>query len=278
MSKPDLAQYYSEGGANQGQGRRYKHPHSGEYAYGVTSISGRYSEGFGGDAGLAQWAAEVTLRWANENWSLLGARSDETNYKQGRFRWKDYTTHLAQVGTDAHDYIEADLTGAELPLMWGESLEIAEQWALLRQEYWLEADYVEHTVWNHTYGYAGTFDFSGWVDGERCMLDVKTGRNLWENNLIQQVAMAKCEVLMVKQADGAWTEEPMPQWDRLGFVHLRPNYYNPVTGAEEQAYHEIEWLDMDEVDDLFDIFLGLLRGKIAEDRLKSRRKARSAKE
>ena len=275
MSKPELAQYYSEGGANQGQGRRYKHPHTGEYAYGVTTISGRYSEGFGGDAGLAQWAADTTLRWANDNWSLLGSRSDEQNYRNGRFRWKDHTTHLAQVGTDAHEWIEADLTGGELPIMWGESLEIAQQWVNFRSHHWIEPTHVEQTVWNHTLGYAGTFDFGGYLDGIPCMLDVKTGRNLWENNLIQQAAMAKCEVLMTKQADGTWVEEPMPQWDQLGFIHLRPDYYNPVTGAQESAYWELELMDMDEVDDLFEIFTGLLVGKKAEDRLKARRKEKA---
>lgn len=274
MSKPDLAQYYSEGGAGQGQGRRYKHPLTEEYAYGVTTISGRYSEGWGGNDGLAQYAADVTLRWANENWNLLGSRSDETNYRNGRFRWKDHTNHLAQVGTDAHEYIEADLTpGAELPFQWAEALEIAHQWVKLRQRFWLEPDYVEHTVWNHTYGYAGTFDFSGAVDGVPSLMDVKTGRLLRENNRLQQAALFKAEVLMVKHADGTWTEEPMPKWEQVGFIHLRPNYYNPVNGDTEQAFGEIEFMDMDEIDDLFEIFLGLLQGKKAEDRLKAHRKS-----
>jgi hypothetical protein len=101
---------------------------------------------------------------------------------------------------------------------------------------------------------------------------VKTGRNLWENNRIQLAALAKCPVLMVKDDDGVWFEEAAPEWERFAFIHLRPDYYNPVTGKSETAYNEIEYLDPDEIDDLFAIFTGLLQGKMAEDRLKTKRK------
>lgn len=275
MSKPELSRYYTE--SSGGDARGYVHPNTGEKAYGVTSISGRYSEGAGkGENGLAQYAVDVTLRWANENWNLLGSRSDEQNYRNGRFRWKDWTNHLAQIGTDAHDYIEEDLNGRELPVVWGEALEVAEQWVKFRTNHWLDPEAVEVTVWNRTLGYAGTLDISGYLDGVLTLLDVKTSRALRENHRLQVAALAKAEFLMVKHEDGTWTEEPMPEWEQFGFVHLRPDYYNPVNGNGEEAYWELQFIDPEEVDDLFEIFTGLLRGKIAEDRLKARRKESAA--
>jgi hypothetical protein len=274
MSKPELAKYYSE---SDGDARGYQHPNTGERVYGVTSISGRYSEGAGkGEGGLAQYAADVTLRWANDNWSLLGSRSDEQNYRNGRFRWKDWTNHLAQVGTDAHDYFEQDLVGGELPVMWGEALEVAYQWVDFRRQHWLDPTAVEVTVWNRTLGYAGTLDVSGYLDGVLTLLDAKTSRLLRENHRIQVAALAKAEFLMVKHEDGTWTEEAMPEWEQFGFIHLRPDYYNPVNGQSEQAYWELQFIDPEEIDDLFEIFTGLLAGKKAEDRLKARRKEKAA--
>ena len=77
---------------------------------------------------------------------------------------------------------------------------------------------------------------------------------------------------MVKGEDGKWREHEAPKWEQYGFIHLRPDYYNPVTGKAEDAYWEVQWMDPDEIDDLFEIFLGLLRGREAEDRLKASRK------
>lgn len=275
MGKPELAKYYSEGGNSEGHGRGYRHPLTNEYVYGVTSISGRYSAG-GGEGGLAQYAADVTLRWANENWSILGARDDAANYRQGRFRWKDHTDHLAQVGTDSHEFVEADLTNQILPEQWGEALEVAHQWVDLRNHHWIEPRHVEHTVWSHTHGYAGTFDLDCFWDGIPSLMDVKTSRLLRENHKIQMAAMIRADVLMVKGEDGTWREEPMPEWERYGFIHMRPDYYNPVNGASEKAYWEVEWMENDEIDDLYAIFLGLLDGKKAEDRLKKRRKEKDS--
>lgn len=271
MSKPELARYYSE---KDGDARGYVIPtRDDRRVYGVTSITGRYSDG-GGEGGLAQYAADVTLRWANENWNLLGSRSDEQNYRNGRFRWKDYTDHLAQVGTDSHEWIEADLTAQPLPDMWGESLEVVDQWVDLRQNLWLEPTNVEATVYNHEYGYAGTLDYGGFVDGILTLGDVKTSRAVRENHRLQIAALAKCPILMVKGEDGTWHEEAAPAWGQFAFFHLRPDYYNPVNGKSESAYWDVEYVDPDEIDDLFQIFLGLLRGKEAEDRLKAKRKGK----
>lgn len=269
MAKPELARYYSE---KDGDARGYVIPTRDDArAYGVTSISGRYHDGksFGG---MAQYAADVTLKWANDNWNLLGSRSDETNYRHGRFRWKDWTDHLAQIGTDAHEYIEADLTGAPLPDMWGESLEVAEQWLKLRQEHWIEPTLVEATVYHPDLGYAGTLDFGGYFDGILTLGDAKSSRAIRENHRLQMAALSKAPVLMVKGEDGKWREEETPDWEQFAFFHLRPDYYNPVNGMSEAAYWEVEIMDPGEIDDLFEIFKGLLQGKYAEDRLKARRK------
>lgn len=273
MTKPELARYFSETGRTEGHGRGYVIPTRGNLpVYGVTTISGRYSDG-SGDGGLAQYAADVTLRWANENWSQLASKTDADAYRQGRFRWKDWTNHLAQVGTDAHEWIEYDLLGMEpKPDVWGEAYECVEQWLALREEHWVDPVCTEATVFNPDLGYAGTLDVGGYLDGVLTLGDVKTSRTLRENHRIQLAALSKCPVLMVKGEDGEWREEEAPKWERLAFYHLRPDYYNPVNGVEEEAYWEIEYVAPGEVDHLFEIFQGLLRSKAAEDQLKAVRK------
>jgi hypothetical protein len=281
MSKPELARFYSETGQSEGHGRGYVIPTRGDPkkglpVFGVTSISGRYSAGIGNEDGLAQYAADVTLRWANENWTQLAGKSDQDAYRGGRFRWKDHTNHLAQVGTDSHEWIEVDLKdGWGHPDMWGEALEVVDEWVALKQQHDFQPLLVEATVFNPEFEYAGTLDFGGYIDGVLTLADVKTGRNLWESNRLQMAAMAKCPIVMVKDAEGVWHEEEAPKWERFAFVHLRPNYYNPVTGITEKAYGEIQYMDPDEIDDLFEIFKGLLAGKQAENRLKARRKGKS---
>ncbi len=286
MSRPELARYYSETGQSEGHGRGYVIPTRGDPkkglpVYGVTSISGRYSAGIGNEDGLAQYAADVMLRWCNENWSLLGSRSDADAYKWGRFRWKDHTNHLAQIGTDAHEWVEVDMRremgeDLEYPDQWAEALEVVNQWIKLRENHWLEPILSEATVFHPDLGYAGTLDVGGYLDGVLTLGDVKTGRSTWETNRIQMAALAKCPVLMVKGEDGKWREEEAPKWEQFAFYHLRPWYYNPVTGITEKAYWEIQYVPPDEIDDLFEIFKGLLQGKQAEDRLKARRKGKTS--
>lgn len=261
---PPLAQYWSE---KEQDGRAYKHPHTGVRVPSVTTITGMEDK-----PGLAQYAADTTLRWAVENWSLLGSRSDEDSYRAGRWRWKDHTNFLAQIGTDAHAVVEADLNGLwELPEVWGEAEECVEQWYAFRQAHEVVPVYTEVTCWSHEHGYAGTADIIAIIDGVPTVSDLKTSRGLYDAHKMQAVALSRADVLMIQEGD-EWIEVDMPEFEALRLIQIRPDYYNPVNGKTEEAFWHMEDVPREEWDHLFQMFLGYKEAWTAKQALKGLRK------
>lgn len=96
--KPALAQYWSE---SKEDGRAYKHPVSGVRVPSVTTICGLADK-----SGLAQYSADRTAKWCNDNLSLLMNKSDEDAIRGARFRWRDHADERANVGTEVHEWVE----------------------------------------------------------------------------------------------------------------------------------------------------------------------------
>lgn len=273
MAGPELAQYWTE---SKQDGRRYKHPHTGEFVPSVTTITGMEDK-----PNLIQWAADMTLRWAVENWNSLGQRSDQQAYNWGRYRWRDVRDERALIGTGAHAYVEAELTDSwdypdlsDLP----ESLQCVDQWHNLREHHDIKPLFVEVTAWNHTDKWAGTLDLGCELDGVLTLGDVKTSKGLWEGHRMQLATLARAEVYMMKQPDGTWIEIEAPKWDQYAFFHLRPDYYDPMKEQTIPAYWDIQYLDPDEIDTLYDQFLGYRRAWGAQQDLKELRKQKELAE
>lgn len=271
MAGPELAQYWTD---SKQDGRRYKHPHTGEFVPSVTTITGMEDK-----PNLIQWAADMTLRWAVDNWNTLGQRSDQQAYNWGRYRWRDVRDERALVGTEAHAWVEADLNGEwEYPPVSEEAAQCVDQWNLLRASHVLEPLHVEVTAWNHTDGWAGTLDYGGYVDGVLTLGDAKTSKGLWEGHRMQLAALANAEVLMIKQEDGTWIEIEPPKWERFSFFHLRPDYYDPMREQTIPAYWELVHMDADEIPSLYEQFLGYRKVWGAQQDLKELRKAKEIDE
>ena len=265
MAGPELSQYWN---ANKQDGRRYKHPHTGEYVPSVTTITGLEDK-----PNLIQWAADLTLRWSVANWNLLGSKGDREGFNAGRYRWRDERDERALIGTEAHEWIEADMLDSwAYPELGEEAAQIIEQYQDLRNTHELVGQDIERTAWNHTDGWAGTLDFGGTVDGVPTLGDWKTSKGLWDAHRMQLAALSKAEVYMVKHEDGTWTEEEPPQYEQFAFFHLRPDYYDPMKEELIPAFWEIEFLDPDEIDPLYEQFLGYRRVKAGQDALKAVRK------
>lgn len=140
----------------------------------------------------------------------------------------------ARRGTDVHEAIEHHLGNVD------SSPELDEQGARMLRQFtdWqsvntLEPWYLESKLVNDTYGYAGTSDFIGKVNGRRFLLDWKTGRTLHRSVVLQLAAYRFAELVLGAHAGGA-----MPDVDGVGIVHIRPDSCKLITldcEAEEFA-------------------------------------------
>lgn len=234
MSKPELALFAKE----DGTGRAYRHPtrldKSGKLltAPSVTTVLKLVDK-----SALMQWAADQTLDWAVNNVSTLYTKAPEDAFKAGRYRWLDVRNLRAEVGTGIHETIESLHTGKwEYPLLDDEQTRIMEQWRLLNERYTITAHRSEFSVFgcieNEDKVWAGTAD-GLWdiVDNNtgqeyrNLVIDLKTSKNVWPEHWMQLAALSKAEVIMVKQPDGSWLEEPLPEGDGTAIIHLREDKF-----------------------------------------------------
>lgn len=100
----------------------------------------------------------------------------------------------------------------------------------------------ELTVYNETYGYAGTLDMLADISGETWLIDIKTGSRIYPKVAMQCAALAHAE--WYADADG--NQHAMPQIDRLGVLHVRPR--------SARLY------ELPQPEIAFNTFCGLLRG------------------
>jgi hypothetical protein len=289
LSKPKLAQFVSK---ETGDGRRYKSPIDGSFVPSVTTITGKEDK-----SAMIQWAVRLTLAWADENWMRLGNQSSEDTLRRGAYRWRDVRDERAQIGTEVHEWAESDLNGAwDTPEVWGEVAECVEQWLDLRQHHDIQPVHVEATVWSDEHGYAGTLDGLGYIDGVLTLWDVKTSKGLFHSHEMQLAALARADFMWVEVAEGTegcyrfdgkdddgnpettfWVKKDIPKVEKYAFIHLRPNYFDPLKKEWVPAFWKIEYVDPEDIDGLFETFLGYRQVVRGLDKTKQVRKNRENK-
>ena len=247
MSKPELALWASEAGT----GRAYKHPFrvteeldAKGKPKALTSPSVTTVLKLVDKTGLSQWAADMTLQWAIDNASLLIGKSDDAARQWGKYRWTDVRDERAEVGTGIHETIEALHTGSwDFPVLDDEQHRIMEQWALFNERYEVTPHLSEFTVWSLQHDYAGTadglWDILDRETGEfysNVVVDLKTSKNTWPEHWMQLAALRGADVIMVKDAEGVWSEQEMPQTDGAAIVHLREDK-NELKIVTDEALH-----------------------------------------
>lgn len=226
--------------------------------------------------GLIQWSVDQTVKWAVKNWQSLGQKSDQSAFNQMRYRHTDVLNDRAQIGTDAHAWIEADLTGQwEMPVVKGEAYECVQQWLKLRENHKVEPRHVEVTAFNRTDGWMGTLDFGGYVDDILTLGDAKTSRAIQHGHKMQIAALSRAEGYLVETEEGTegasemvplkgsdgkkretwWKEIEAPKYQAFAFFKLRPNEYDPYMSRNIPAYWELDYLDPDEIEFLYDEFV-----------------------
>lgn len=217
MTQPPLSQYYN---GNEGDGRRYRHPHTGELLPSVTTILKESPKN------LEQYAANLTMAWAVENWMSLGSMSSEKGMNSGKYRWKDHANERAEVGDGVHSWVEAEHRGLwEYPELNDEQEEIIEQWNGFNLLHTIEPKYTELTVW-YPGRFAGTLDGLWILDGKLTLIDIKTSKSHWPEHDFQISALAHAPKALVPLADHPNPKKP-EDWEEID----NPAHISKIDGA-----------------------------------------------
>jgi hypothetical protein len=240
--------------------------------------------------GLVQWAADQTAAYAVTNIDALMSRTEEAGWGFLRYFWKRepksvdelrgahrrVLNEAAEIGTNVHEWIEADLRGEFEPAIDSPECEqMVEQWLLWKEQHDIEPVLVEATAVNREHGYAGTLDGLWKIDGVPMLVDVKTARNTWPEHFQQLAALGACYSVMeevTENVDGAvpfadtwWVEQVMPAFSEYAILHLRPQDYDSK-GNPMDAFCTLK--SVDNIDLHFEGFLGALQLKKYERKLK----------
>lgn len=289
MSRPELALYSGEG---EGKGRLYKHPFlTGEDGKPLSVPSVTTILKLEDKSALVQWAVNLTVDWAVKNWMTLASRSEEDAKKTAQYRWRDVRDERAFVGTGVHDTIESEHVGSwDFPELDEEQIEIMEEWRKFNTEWDVEPILSEFTVWCHEYQYAGTADGLWRLTNRRtggsivALLDIKTSRKTWPGHMMQLAALANAGTVLRKvdpaakrnskgvYPDGAWVEEPMPDFDQIAILHLRAPERDEFGEITEPAKHDL--IEVIDTDLWWSEFLGYRHVLTAQKLREAREKAR----
>ena len=191
---------------------------------------------------LVDWAGKITAEWVVDNLDLVlsffygegygpGA-AGEAIKGEGR-RQRDLA---AEVGTWLHDVLEALILDGPIPDpppdMLGRRLDgevitqaLLDSWAqgLLHflEDYRPVPTMAEATVCNPVEGYAGTLDLGALLPGLGVwMIDLKSGKHLPQWLELQLTGYWNATEVWLPLGG----REPLPVFDRVGVLHLRPHY------------------------------------------------------
>lgn len=175
---------------------------NGKIVFGVTSITGILDK-----PALVYWAANMAAEWFEKN-VPLGTMIDEISRAriiEGlKTAFRHRSKEAADIGTAVHKYLEeylnAGINGDPLPPMpvnenIYNAIKAFLEWTRVNKVKFIAA---ERKVYSRKYGYAGTLDALGYVNGELCIIDFKTSSGIYPEMFLQTSAYAKA----VNEEDG----------------------------------------------------------------------------
>lgn len=269
VTQPKLSKLSLWGESNAyDEARAYRNPQSGERYPSITSILKMADK-----SGLAQWASDMAIGWAVNNWHLLGSRSSEDAYRSGRFRWKDVRDERAEVGTGVHEYIEAEHTNSwSFPELDAEQRLIIAEWRKFNEEHEVVPILSEFTVFDPESKSMGTADGYWSIDGIRTLIDIKTSRNHWPEHDYQLSALWHAPWWLIETSDMVWEERYAEQIESVAILHLRaPEFdeFGKVTKAGKHDLIQVKDLDLN-----YDVYSAYARVWYGKEALKGAEKDR----
>jgi len=181
----------------------------------VPSVTTNLKDGFPSPA-LVSWAARETAAAAVDRWDELATLSVSERLEELRRAAWGRRDAAALRGTEIHTLGER--------IVAGEPVEIPEAlvgpvnaYARFLDRFDVQPVLVERPVANVSHGWAGTIDLKALVSrSARWLLDLKTGKGVYESHALQLAAYAHAEIYL----DDAGEVQPWEPPDRCGVVHL----------------------------------------------------------
>ena len=170
---------------------------------------------------LMAWAARQTAEAALENLDDMTRLRDSVGPEgvikalTARSSWK--RDEAAQLGSDVHGYADDHVNGKPLPEnLPGVIVERVKAYA----DWWANSGWSlrasEAMVVHTAFGYGGTLDlFARDRDGRTVLADIKTGKGVYREAVLQLAAYGMAEVIQV--TDGIFA---MPAVDRYVILHV----------------------------------------------------------
>lgn len=229
---------------NHGRGHSYQL--DGHKVPGVTTISGALPKN-----ALINWAGKVTAEYAVDHWDeLAAAPPSERLNTLTRARYAS-SSAAALRGTQIHALGDAVSRGE--PVDAGVHQGEVEAYARFLDRWDVAVLATETPCANTAYGYAGTADAwatfgRGPLEGQRVLLDIKTGKGVYDETALQLTGYARCDLWHPK---GPETEEPLPPVDSVVVAHILTDAVEllPVTCDQAQwlqfqyLLQTARWLD-----------------------------------
>jgi hypothetical protein len=181
---------------------------------------------------LVPWAAKMTAEWVADNITdvvemVAKDRDDAVAIIKGApYKSKN---RAAILGTKLHAAAEAHANGEPLPRMSAEVQPLAEAYLQFIDDYKPTPILTEARVYSPTFDYAGTLDAIVEINGEKILLDYKTGKAVYPEVALQLAAYRYADFY-----DNGGEPTELPEVDRCMVVHIRPQKYAvvPVTADE----------------------------------------------
>jgi hypothetical protein len=184
---------------------------------------------------LTQWAADCSANFAVENWDELAGETLVKRIDRIRYAHRDVVSAAALRGTRIHAFGERLVSGdpVEIP---DEYRTPSEAYARFLDEWKIEPIATETPVAHLDARYGGTADLWGTIgvrDGARALIDLKTGKGVYESAVLQ---LAAYRFAQIWQPDGADSEESLPEVDAVYVAHILPDAVRmlPVTAGEAE--------------------------------------------
>jgi hypothetical protein len=226
---------------NYGRGHGYKL--DGEKLVGVTTALGVLDK-----PALRDWIARTTAERAIDEWDELGELPISQRLERIRWGARDKTQAAALRGTQIHDLGEKVAHGAEVDVP-DEHVGPVEAYARWLDEWQVETFATETPLASTVHKYGGTADLWGKVgrlDGALYLLDIKTGKGVYDEAAWQLAAYRYADLMLL---DGA--EVQVPEVAGVYVAHVLPDDVRmlPVEANPEtfrsflyilQAYREVE--------------------------------------
>jgi hypothetical protein len=117
-------------------------------------------------------------------------------YKRGEAGIPMYEKEEADVGTCAHDMVDCDSKGKKhdasiYPANIITQAQVCfDNWLTWKKNHKFESIESELSLVSEKYQYGGTLDNIAMVDSRLCLLDLKTGKEVYEDNIVQIAAYA----------------------------------------------------------------------------------------